>query len=76
MGVKPYLTHEGEKEPVELLINWAMINKEGRKEGSCKHNTHCSWEEGNEGTENIARKCNVFRVICPFLIKHSCVLSG
>jgi len=31
MGAKPYLTHEEEKEPVKLLINWAMVNKEGRK---------------------------------------------
>jgi len=32
MGAKPYLTQEEEKEPVEVLINWAMVNKEERKE--------------------------------------------
>ena len=31
MGAKPYLTHEEEKEPVQLLINWAMV-KQGRNE--------------------------------------------
>ena len=31
MGAKPYLTHEGEKEPVQLLINWAKV-KQGRNE--------------------------------------------
>ena len=31
MGAKPYITHEGEKEPVELL-NISDYGKQGRKE--------------------------------------------
>ena len=37
MGAKPYLTHEEEKEPVQLLISWAMV-KQGRNE-VVKHGT-------------------------------------
>jgi len=51
MVSKPYLTHEEEKEPVELLINWAMVNKEG----SFKQGIHYGWEEGNKDTENYTR---------------------
>ena len=37
VGAKPCLTHEEEKEPVQLLINWAMV-KQGRNE-VVKHGT-------------------------------------